>query len=81
MLVVFQAVGIKTGLFNRGLARACLKHCGTMSDDKDIFMISVTMGIISSKQSKKADVGMGSRSQDFFGISCTTVFAKSSVTS
>ena len=48
--VVFQAVGIKTGL-NRGLTRACLKQCGTMPDDKDLFMILVTMGIISSKQS------------------------------
>ena len=36
---------------NRGLTRACLKHCGTIPDDKDLFMILVTMGIISSKQS------------------------------
>ena len=27
---MFQAVGIKTGLFNRGLTRAYLKHCGEM---------------------------------------------------
>ena len=47
---MFQAVGIKTGLFNTGLTRACLKHCGTIPDDKDLFMILVTMGIISSKQ-------------------------------
>ena len=37
--------------FNRGLTRACLKHCGTIPDDKDLFMILVTMGIISFKQS------------------------------
>ena len=35
--------------FNRGLTRACLKHCGTIPDDKDVFMILVTIGIISSK--------------------------------
>ena len=48
---MFQAVGIKTDLFNRGLTRACLKQCGTIPDDKDVFMILVTMGVISSKQS------------------------------
>ena len=37
--------------FNRGLTRACLKHCGTIPDDKGLFMILVTMRIISSKQS------------------------------
>ena len=37
--------------FNRGLTRACLKQCGTIPDDKDLFMILVTTGIISSKQS------------------------------
>ena len=36
--------------FNRGLTRACLKHCGTIPDGTDLFMILVTMGIISSKQ-------------------------------
>ena len=36
---------------NRGLTRACLNHCRTMPDDKDLFMTLVTMGIISSKQS------------------------------
>ena len=38
-------------LFQQSLTRACLKHCGTIPDDKDLFMILVTMGIISSKQS------------------------------
>ena len=78
---MFQAAGIKTGLSNRGLTRACLKHCGTIPDDKDLFMILVTVGIISSKQSKRTEVGMGSRSQDLLGISYTVVFTKSSVTS
>ena len=45
---MFQAVGIKTGLFNRGLTRACLKLCDTIPDDRDLFMILVTMGMISS---------------------------------
>ena len=50
--VVFHAVWIKTGgFFNRGLTRACLKHCGTIPDDKDLFMMLVTIGIISSRQS------------------------------
>ena len=47
---------------------------------KTLFIILVTMGIISSKQSQGTGVGMGSRSQDFLGISCSTVFIKSSVT-
>ena len=47
--VVFLAVGIKTGLFRQGLTRAYLKHCHTIPDDKDLFMILVTMGIILSK--------------------------------
>ena len=44
-------------------------------------MILVTMGIISSNQSYRTEMGIGSRSQDFWGISWTTVFTKSSVTS
>ena len=48
---MFQAVGTKTGLFQQRLTRACLKQRGAIPDDKDLFMILVTMGIISSKQS------------------------------
>ena len=66
--------------FNRGLRRAYLKPWGTIPEDKDLFMILVTMGIIRSKQSRRTKVGMGSRSQDFWGISWTTVFTKPSVT-
>ena len=74
---MFQAAGIKTGIFfNRGLTIACLKHCGAIPDDKDLFVILVTIGIISSKQSQRTEVGMGSRAQDFLGISWTTVFTK-----
>ena len=55
-------------LFNRGLTRACLKHCGTIPDDKVLFTILVTMGIILSKQSQRTGVGMGSRSQDILAF-------------
>ena len=41
----------RLAFFNRGLTRACLKQSGTIPDDKDLFIILVTMGIISSKQS------------------------------
>ena len=48
---MFQAVGIKTGLFQQRFDKSMFKQCGTIPDDKDLFMILVTMGIISSKQS------------------------------
>ena len=43
--------GSRLTFFNGGLTRACLKHCGTIPDDKDLFMILITTGIIPSKQS------------------------------
>ena len=71
--VVLQLFGSRLVFLNSGLTRACLKHWGTIPDDKDLFMILVTRGIISSKQSYWTGVGMESRSQDFWGISWTTV--------
>ena len=51
------------------------------TDAEDLSMIMVTMGIILSKQSYRAEVGMGSKSQDFWGNSWTKVFTKPSGTS
>ena len=48
--------------------RACLKHCGTTPEIKEVFMISVITGVSLSKQPRKRGEGIGSRSQDFFGI-------------
>ena len=45
---MFQAVGIKTGLFQQRFDKNMFKHCGTMPDDKDLFMILVILGIIPS---------------------------------
>ena len=49
--------------------------------DKDLLTISVTIGVISSKQSWRIGVGIGSRSQDFFGIFWSTSFTQSFVIS
>ena len=45
-----------------------MKHYGTTPEIKEVLMTSVITGISSSKQSRKIGEGIGSRSQDFFGI-------------
>ena len=45
-----------------------MKHCGTTPEIKEVFMISVITGVSLSKQPRKRGEGIGSRSQDFFGI-------------
>ena len=75
---MFQAVGIKTGFFQQRFDKSMFKTLWyKIPDDKDLFMILVIMGIISSKQSERTEVGMGSRSLDFWGIFLTTVFLQS----
>jgi len=54
--------------FNNGFTWACLKHCGTTPEIKEVLMISVITGISLSKQTKKLGEGTGSWSQDFFRI-------------
>ena len=47
---MFQAVGIKTDLFKQRFDKSMKKkNCGTIPDDKDLFVILVTMRVISSK--------------------------------
>ena len=78
---LLRQFGSRLAFFSRGLTRACLKHYGTTPHDKDLLTISVTIGVISSKQLWRRGVWIGSRSQDFFGISWNTSFTQSFVIS
>ena len=64
----FTSSGSRLDFFKNGFTRACLKHCGTTPEIKDVLMMSVITGISLSKHSRKRGEGIGSRSQDFFGI-------------
>ena len=48
--------------FRRGLTIACLNTVGKVPESSDWFTTRVSAGTISSQQSNKRDVGIGSRS-------------------
>ena len=65
--VVFQAIRIKTDLLQQRLDKSTFKTLRRDGNWQDFSMISSTMGVISSKQSRRTRVGIRSRSQDYYG--------------
>ncbi|WP_419583312.1 hypothetical protein, partial [Thiolapillus sp.] len=61
-LKFFRSFGSSEVFFRRGLTIACLNTVGNVPESSDWFTTWVSAGTISSEQSNKRDVGIGSRS-------------------
>ena len=63
-LFLFLSFGSSEGccFFRRGLTIACLNTVRNLPESSDLFTTWVSAGTISSEQSNKGDVGIGSRS-------------------